>query len=604
MTDNLSDNSDNLDAMLDPDDLIEDDVKEVDFMVLSKIEFQAKSFENQRTDISTFSKNLQNATLKSMGADFHSLFSQDGYVKYSKTSREQLENYLCVFIDELLKLNKPQNEEEATPNTSASTQAQIDNLKTQNESLTETVNQLRSQLEAEKQRTKNSEQGVNSISAELEEIREEKLALEEKSNKQIKEILLLKNELDQTTRNLKDEIEKVNDALTTELDMKKITEAQLERSNQQLNEANEELVSLRTENATWKTKIDNQSEKVSNLKQKINELNVTVKTLEAERDEYQIDNNNLKRQIQESSTKLRGLDSTEVDSLRETNKHYNSLIDRLNNMFEEQNIDRANLENNHKRAIELLIEQQNLLTQYEQELETADSERKEMEKKTSNYQKSAAGMEEQIQELEKEIETYRQDKESNELDKIKKLLMPRFGDDVNVTETIQGLLNGTTDNEMKEMNQGLFQVIDEILNFWTRVINEGNVKNVLNTTASPLKLAPSKPSNRKFMQDTKVENDLLVQIAYYRQAAMQYTTNDVSDFPSQDSTEKILKRLKNSESEFDQQSFYIISTGAMVSEVLRNLYQRAQYGLKTAMSDLAPASEILNFDSKIGRAHV
>ncbi|KAK8886926.1 hypothetical protein M9Y10_037960 [Tritrichomonas musculus] len=598
----MSDNSDDENILKEFEALDDDqnDVPEADAPTIFIIDQTASDFNNPISDISTFANRFENQKLNLIATKLHNLFStSESGLKFTKDDLQKIEKGICVFIDEALKLNNQGTNNQEKNNSFENQETSIKSLEADNDRLQKQVSDLRRQIDDITKRAKTAEDGFTNVNQELENLKEDKENLEEINNKKTSEILSLRKELDKTTADLKDKIDSLEDQLRNEKDLTQMNQNQIERYENQLNDSHEELALLKSEKVTWKSKIDNQSAKINKLKQQLNEAKLRIQDLEADNQATEAANNDLKRNLEDSTMRLRDVDSSGIQNLQEANKHYNNLVDRFNVIFEEQNRDKEDLAKTHKRAVELLMEQQDLLSHYEDELEILNRDKSDLEAQSSGDERLIRNLRDKLAKAEEELNNYRSDEESSQLNKIRQMLKPRFGEDTDVAQTVQGLLNGSTDNEMKQMNQSLFQVIDNILTFWTKIINEGNVKNVLKTTATSLSsISRSSSPKQAYKEDESVKNDLLVQIARYRQMASQNSAFEASQFPSTDSIQKLLNRLQQSDSEFDQQVYYIISSGAMVAEVLRNLYDRANASYKSVISDLQPAIEVLNFDTQ------
>ena len=519
----------------------------------------------------------ENKTLQIIAKALQELFIAQGYVKYNYDQRKIVDRGVRVLVSELCRMASEKDGDNLQDLTRQNNENIINQLQMRLAETQGMMNDIaRKAEEAENQR--------DELQAELETMKNENDQFFQERTEFLKRMNTIKSQNDEEIARIQDEADEKEEQLRELKDKMKMNEITYKRIDEQLEKANEDNSALNTEIMMLKNKLASKVEKLEAAKEKIDELTIENRRLDYKNQELSTNNNRLSQQLKESELALSSLNKETLNQLEEENQKMRQSIAHLSQICSTQSEDLMALQHLQSQSTDLLRHQLELVSQYDAELSTCHAEKEDLQAQSDGDAKLITALREQLDKARDNAETSGNYASPKELEEIKELLRPRFGEG-NSAEFIKQLLENETNEDLRQQNVRQTELIENILKFITRIVTTGEIKDLLSEGSPEIRLA----------DDESFKDHLLIEIARCRHIAMQNSSNDI-DMPTPETVQGIINSLAESDKSENRELFNILASQTLASETLRKLYEKSNEKVNKILDELKTVQDVVNYD--------
>lgn len=546
---------------------------------LSQIQIAYKSFNSQNQIPDLVEQAGDNKTLQCIARGLTTLFSQPGIVRYSAEDRRELDYAIRTFVYQLCQqsVEKGKKLVEKTLNDDGIDANMVLQLK---ERLAETEKLYHDSEKRANEATEQKDEALAQIenykireSQFVKQIYEKERKMNASRSEYDTSIAQIRAEMDQYDERCKDLQEKL-----------KLNDISSKRLEDQLEKANEEIATLSSELTLTKNKLVSKKEKLGYSKEKCDKLMIENRRLDFDNQQMASDLNDVKRRLRETETTLEMTNQDQLNKLDEENQKLRDSISHLSEICSTQSEDLAAIQTLQANSTVLLRQQLELIAQYDAELSIISQEKEDLQVQSEGDAKLISALQEQLNKVNEETSTTNVEVTSHDLEEIKELLRPRYGEG-NPVQTVRELLEGATNDELKSQNVRQAGLIENLLRFIARMVNTGELKQLLSHDSPEQKLA----------DDESFKDQLLIEIARCRQFANQSNVTDV-EMPSQEEAQKVINTLSDSDRPEDRELFNILASQTLATDTLRKLYEKSNLAYNSAINELKKVDKIVNYE--------
>lgn len=570
----------NIDDVIDLNNLndleIEEVIPEVDTYTISAMTISTDFFSS---DIAPTLQQLagNSKELITYAENLHSILNQKGYVKYSCESRKEIERSLRIFIHQIVKSTKEsllkQFEEQRIEESKI---ASIQNT------LSLTASQLtatQEKLQVTEHKTTEYEQIISDLKSELSGLHSEYETLFQEKTGLLQKLNQMKREHDSVISNMKGKYDSLEEKCRDLQDQIKLGNFAKGRLETQLESANEEISTAQSELFIAKSKINSKSEKIEQLKSKCQQALIEKEKLDSENHTLTIKQNELLEKLEQLENKIAQMSPEHNQKLQEEADQLRTALTNLSELCEAQSNDLVSLQQKQHDSTELLQKQFDLINQYDIEVSSLKDENESLQTQLDSSNSTMQSLKQQLEENKSLVSN------GESVTKLQSLLTPRFGER-NILDVVKGLLDGSTNDEMKSQNIRLIGLIENLLRFLSKIVNTGEIQ---------MMLISSDTKSRELRNEFAFKDDILIEIARCRQFISQYGL-DTKEGPKQENIIAQFARLSSSDSSQDRELFEIISSLSLQMSIMKKMCEKLTYENSAIVSQLEQVAEIVNFD--------
>ncbi|OHS93462.1 hypothetical protein TRFO_40269 [Tritrichomonas foetus] len=572
--DNLQNTQTNLDSDFEPA------IPDPDEHQITQIQTAYKSFKDPLPDLESLAED--NKSLQYIAKGLQALFAQPGYVKYNDFSRREIDIAVRTLIFQLCKISREKGRQEIQDamNDKGSDANMVVKLREQLTSTEKVLGDMEKRL-------KESDETIEELQRQNNGLVEENKGFFQEQTELMKKMNALRAENDTNVAELKSQCDQYEDKIRELNDKLKLNEITSKRITDQLERSNEETASLNAELLFMKNKISSKSEKLEITREKLEDLTLENRRLDSENQTLSATINELNQRLKENDITLSALNQETLNQLDEENQKLRESITHLSTVCSTQSEDLAAVQLLHSQSTDLLRQQLELIAQYDAELNLLNNEKEDLQTQSEGDAKLISALQEQVARAREEAANVQVVETSHELDEIRLLLRPRFGDSDPV-QTIRELVEGATNEELQQQNARQAGLIENILRFISRIVNTGELKDLL----------PHDSPERKLADDEAFRDQLLIEIARCRQLASQHSNIDLTK-PSPESVQNVINTLVESEKPEFRELYDILVSQTVAADTIRKLYEKANTSYESALNDLKKGAEIVNYDGPV-----
>lgn len=545
---------------------------------LSQIQIAYKSFNLQNQIPDLVEQAGDNKSLQCIARNLTALFSQPGLVSYSADDRRELDYAIRTFVYQLCQISVEKGKRliEKTLNDDGIDANMVLQLK---ERLAETEKLYH---ESEKRANEATEQKDEAL-AQIENYKIRESQFVKQIYEKDRKMNSSRSEYDQSIADIRKEMDQYDEKCKDLQEKLKLNEITSKRLEDQLDKANEELANMSSELVFAKNKVQSKKEKLSDLKERYDKTVIENRRLDFENQQMASDLNDANIKLREIQATLEMTDQFQLNKLEEENQKLRNSISHLSEICSTQSEDLAAIQLLQANSTVLLRQQLELVAQYDAELSILSTEKEDLQVQSEGDAKLISALQEQLNKANEETTASHVEITSHELEEIRSVLRPRYGEG-NTLQIVKDLLDGNTNEELKGQNTRQAELIENLLRFISRIVNTGELKQLLSHDSPEQKLA----------DDESFKDQLLIEIARCRQFAQ----NNVSDLPipTQESAQKVIEALSESDRPEDRELYNILVSQTLSTDTLRKLYEKSNLAYSSTINELKKVDKIVNYD--------
>lgn len=585
-----------LGSLGDADDFIE--YPEVDPLIMNPMLLTAKTFENDKPPdlikLAGDSNELRDIAIK-----LKKLFDTEGFVKYSKENRTDLEFIVRTFAYQVSKLAQQSVAPIANVSQPAQNKTQQTNPKEKAVISMEDFQKLtRELLKAQQEaaeldgRFKISERTKEALRNELKQTREENNNMAQKIAELNHNLSKERSSYDNMIQNLKKENGQVQDSERETKDKLSMSEFNVSRLQRQIDELNKELANEKSNNVVTRSKIEASAIKVANFKEQLHAQSSELHHLEAENEDLKTQNGELMSKIESMSKELYELNPENLTAQKTENERIAKALLQITNLCQSQSEEINQLYKNRTDAMNLIQKQNDLIGTLTDELtKTQSTLQQNQEQVLSASFGSPIREREVLVESPPSPKTYKSQTiiERDTMEPIRDLLRDDYGelDNQSALEVVQQLLKNKTAKDESNFTPELLNIIENQLRFISNLSRSGEIQ---------LFLLSSPEANETILESKSFKNDIAVEIARCRQFLSEHNLIPDNQLPPIDMAQKELDSYNNSTT--DRKNFDIAAFSALTAEVVRRLSESIIEQNDQLTASVKEASEIVKFEGE------
>ena len=460
------------------------------------------------------------------------------------------------------------------------------------------IRQLTQQLAEAKEQLRNAEESNSTLLQENKKLQQKVDAAKQESKDYFdqltqnnEKVTNIRRENASQQSQLKAEIEQLNDEIQELRDKLKMSEFSVTRITNSLNTANEELSSTQAELITLKSKAEARNQKLKNAQNQTTKLQLQIQKVEADNQRLQTEQNELINQLKELQEQVIALGPENLKNLTDENEAYKQTVQKLQQFTEQQAPDIIELRRDQANASELLNQQLQLVNQYDARLEATMQDCNNLVSQNEALNRNLEDVTQQLNDAKGEIERLQDgggvlSVMSRDL---QQTMTDRFGDIAtgNLPNVINGLLEGSTNEELKDQNKRLIGIIENQLRFLQSAI--------FRNTIDPTLLSPDTTSD-PLLQEGDTRDRMLIEMARTRQFIQANDLGELKNNLSDKDVQKEVSKLQNPSNLRQREAYAVIAMQAETSDIIRRYADRVNSVNQSIIAQLGAAGEVINFD--------
>lgn len=573
---------------------MEDNFVDADPFKIGRISLGCKKFEEdpppQLMELAGDNEGLQ-----LIAENLKILMDQQGFVKYSKENRADIELGIRTFVYQAANLAK----QSIAPIANVQPAGTPVNPKTatneeQKEFTKENYEKLKArclQLEKENQRLdyniKAAERIRDDLKTENTNLQNENEALFDKNSELIK--LLNESRRENANQGLKmKELEmkfsEDGTNLTDQLELSKFTIQRLEK---QLENTNEDLSAATAQVSILKSKLAAKNAKITDFKKQAQNQAIQYHQIEAENDQLNIQLNNLMTKLEEMSHEIDDLNPQRHAELEEERNRLLRGVKKLTLLCEQQANEISVIQDAYNRSGAVLQRQNQLIAAYDSKMGAAYMERDQAVAEQTQLREEATRAEISLSQVAQP--TAEEQSKIETFEDVRSQLTSKFGDldEDGVKGAVSELLSTEGLLEMKAQNKRLLGLIENQLRFLSKLTTSGEMELFLISTPN---------ADDTLLEDQAYRDLVLVEIARCRQFLADNGFADAA--PSVHSGRSFLEAHKELTLPV-REGFDAAAFALQAAEIIRAFSAKLVETNQRLMEGLEPIRELLQLDCAI-----
>ena len=576
MDNSLTSSSESLGKSLEEEE--EAEVPDADPFKISAMTLATNSFPESAPDLATLAGS--NRQLQLIASNLQGLLSAPGYVKFSQESRREIDCAIRAFIFQACadarKDDKPSEAPAPSPEPAASAELI--------EQLTERVNSTQQLLKETQKKANSADLTINdmkneltSLHAEYDTLFQEKASLLQKYNQS-------KRDIDLITTELKNKCDSMEEQLRAYKDKLKLSEFSCARHEKQMETMNQEFATLNSELIMTKSKLAAKTEKHESEKKRRHDVEVQLKKLDSDYQQMRLEMEEITRKNQELERLVEASNIDGLQRLEEENVKLRQAVNSLSELCQGQAEDISVIQQEKQAAIDLLHQQLDLIQEYDAIAGTMAQDKDDLDVTHENDLKMIEGLRLQIEKVEEELQWYKSD-ESQLSGPLRQMISDKYGDDADAETIIRNLIEGGTNEELKDQNSRLIGLIESMLVFVSKIVNSGELNMLL--------ISPDGTYLPAGIDET-FKGQILIEIARVRQFLAQNGLN-TEEGPQIEPIKQQLERLARSDSRNDRELYSALASQVLISDCMRRLYDKIAAINNGAIAELQQVADFIGF---------
>ncbi|EAX98420.1 hypothetical protein TVAG_264690 [Trichomonas vaginalis G3] len=574
---------------LDDDGLL--DIQEVDPLIMNPMLLSSKKFDNDKPpDLIKLAGDSEE--LRDIAIKMKKLFETEGFVKYSRENRADLEFVIRTFAYQVSKLAQQSIAPIASVASAPANKGKDANQKEKAQISQEDFQKLTRELLKVQQeaadldaRYKISERTKEALRNELKQTREENNAMAQKVAELNHSLSKERASYDNIIQNLKKDLSTAQDAEREAKDKQSMAEFNVTRLERQIDDLNQELANEKSNNVVTRAKIDARSIKVANYKEQLQAQSSELHHLEAENEDLKMQNGELMNKIESMSNELEELKPENLAAQKSENERVAKALAQITSLCQSQADEINQLYKFRTKTLDLVHKQNEYIGTLTNELTETQIALEQSNDASQTYETPVKSRDITLEEQ----PSYKTQTiiERDTLEPIRELLRDQYGDldNAGVQQVVEDLLNSKEKQKETNYTPELLNIIENQLRFINNLARSGKMQ---------LFLLSSPKANETLIESQSFRQDVAVEVARCRQFLSEHDLMPESDLPPPDMAEKDFEKISNSENK--RKDFDVASFSALSSELIRRLSESLIDQNNELVTRIKSASEIINFE--------
>ena len=522
--------------------------------------------------------------LSELANDNQSLFAIANYIhdilggaedmKFTPKSREILEFALRTFIFN----SKPKEQKDTAKDREESNQ----------------IRELSQQLAEAKEETRICEEKISKLTKENQSFKE-KLEQSQQDGKEYftrlsqsdEKLTKIRRENAAKQKELKQEIDQINEEKQNIIGKLKIAEFTVQRLNKSLDLANQENAKISAELVSIKSKSEAKSQKLKAATDSVATMQLKIQELDADNQRLLTDQNDLIQQIKDCQDRLVEAGPENVKNLEGERDAYKETVVNLQKDLDEKT---ANYVAARREQTELTKK----LGQKEQELVENKENAAKVEEENNMLKQEVQALNNQVEMLNQQVEKYKKQEESvrngsiffesiNYNDKNKTEIGLENLPEDKIT-AIRSIIDGTSNDELLEQNKRLICIIENELRFLSSAV----VRNLFD----PKLLSPDAVS-KPLSEDQCIIDNMFVEMARTRQFIQTECKENQEKMP-EESIKSVINGLQNADNIQQREALSLIAILSANNDAVRRFCDKILSQNQFIVSQLSSAFDSAN----------